>query len=297
MQIFSGYSLYKLLKSILGLKLDNAIQAKVDILSTAGIRRPDLPDYKYDQISEHTSIENRIWVTFKDGVYDITEFVENHPGGSEKILMSVGGSLEPFWELYSIHMTPHVLEILETLRIGNIHPDEEKEVHEETDYYGHEPKRHPALRVAVPKPFNAETPIQFIVENFYTPNDLFFVRNHLPVPKLDGNVRANVVEISGVGIKKPLSLSLTELKRKFKVHSISSTMMCAGNRRSDMNESKPVKGIMWTVGGGQYGHMDWGETQRCLGIARCQARLCSSCYFSRIRYGYGRIIIRSVHSG
>jgi len=50
-------------------------------------------------------------------VYDITDFVEEHPGG-DKILMAAGGSLEPFWLLYAVHKNPEVLALLEQFRIG-----------------------------------------------------------------------------------------------------------------------------------------------------------------------------------
>ena len=30
-------------------------------------------------------------------MYDVTEFIANHPGGSEKILMAAGGAIEPYW--------------------------------------------------------------------------------------------------------------------------------------------------------------------------------------------------------
>lgn len=61
--------------------------------------------------------ENRIWVTYKKGVYDITDFVDEHPGGNQ-ILMAAGNSVEPFWILYRVHVNPHVLEVLEKYRIG-----------------------------------------------------------------------------------------------------------------------------------------------------------------------------------
>ena len=34
-------------------------------------------------------------------------------------------------------------------------------------------------------PYNAETPLELITESFITPADLFYVRNHLPVPVVD----------------------------------------------------------------------------------------------------------------
>lgn len=33
----------------------------------------------------------------QDGVYDITDFIANHPGGSEKILLAAGKSVDAFW--------------------------------------------------------------------------------------------------------------------------------------------------------------------------------------------------------
>jgi sulfite oxidase len=38
-----------------------------------------------------------VWVSFKDGVYDITDFIKRHPGGDYNILMVAGGPLEPFF--------------------------------------------------------------------------------------------------------------------------------------------------------------------------------------------------------
>ena len=54
-----------------------------------------------------------------------------------------------------------------------------------TDPYANEPKRHPALVVRSQQPFNAETPADVLSTSKLTPNDLFYVRNHLPVPHVD----------------------------------------------------------------------------------------------------------------
>lgn len=41
-----------------------------------------LPTFTRDQVSKHKSKEDRIWMTYKHGVYDITELVPKHPGFS-----------------------------------------------------------------------------------------------------------------------------------------------------------------------------------------------------------------------
>ena len=47
------------------------------------------------------------------GVYDVTEFVAQHPGG-EKILIGAGGPIEPFWALYAVHKKTYVRAKLKT---------------------------------------------------------------------------------------------------------------------------------------------------------------------------------------
>lgn len=229
---------------------------------SAGRRRPDLPDYRRNEISQHLTADKRVWVTFGDGVYDITDFMVGHPGG-DKISLASGGSLEPFWDLYAIHRTEHVYAILETLRIGNIHPDDVSAVPRSSsdDPYSHEPRRHPALRVHASKPFNAETPAQLLVDHFVTPNDLFYVRNHLPVPqsavddamatKRKGTLRSEAkVEVSGVGLRRPVTLTIDELRKRFPAHTVTTSLQCAGNRRSDMkaDDDRTVRGLPWRSG-------------------------------------------------
>lgn len=160
--------------------------------------RSDLPTYDLKTVGEHNSLEKGIWVTYGSGVYDITQFVNMHPGGVDKIKLAYGGALEPFWSLYAVHKTPEVLEILEGMRIGNLDPEVAAKMAEDfkNDPYSNEPSRNPALIPSSVKPFNAETPPELLTDTFLTPNDLFFVRNHLPVPEVD--VKNYAIEVSGV---------------------------------------------------------------------------------------------------
>lgn len=59
------------------------------------------------EIEKHKTERTGIWVTYKDGVYDVTEFVSAHPGGN-KILLAAGGPLEPFWAMYAQHKQAQV---------------------------------------------------------------------------------------------------------------------------------------------------------------------------------------------
>lgn len=56
--------------------------------------------YRKEEIQTHNTIDKRVWVTYQDGVYDITDFIPNHPGGADKIILAAGSSVEPFWRIY-----------------------------------------------------------------------------------------------------------------------------------------------------------------------------------------------------
>ena len=222
-----------------------------------GLRQKGLPQYRKSEVSEHDNEEKRIWVTFNHGVYDITDFVPKHPG-AKNILMAAGGSLEPFWGLYAVHQkNAEVYSLLEEYRIGNLHPEDVKaneglaDVH---DPYILEPKRNPGLLVRTKKPFNAETPLQILATNFYTPNEWFYVRNHLPTPDL--SAEEYELDIASDLQKLENTFTLADLKSKFPKVEITSSIQCGGNRRAEMNQIKPIKGLTWE--GGAIGNAKWG---------------------------------------
>lgn len=43
--------------------------------------RKDLPIYSLEQVAEHND-EDSMWYTFRGGVYDLTSFINGHPGGT-----------------------------------------------------------------------------------------------------------------------------------------------------------------------------------------------------------------------
>jgi cytochrome b involved in lipid metabolism len=47
--------------------------------------------YTMCQIRRHTSIENSVWIVADDTVYDVTSYIQYHPGGMECILKKAGG--------------------------------------------------------------------------------------------------------------------------------------------------------------------------------------------------------------
>ena len=244
----------------------SAVECKEQESVKAGEVVPGLSEYTLAEIKKRTGGEEgggRVWVTYRHGVYDITDFLSLHPGGSEKISLAAGSALEPYWAVFANHNTDEVREILEGLRIGNIAAVDRNKVIKQgppnSGPYASDPQRSPILKINTQTPFNAETPSVLLAENFITPNDIFYVRNHLPVPRVDPE--SYRLEIKGEGVQTPLSLSLHDLKTKFPRHTVTATIQCAGNRRVELNKVKPVKGIPWT--GGAIGTAEWSGVRLC----------------------------------
>uniref|UniRef100_H2ZCZ7 Sulfite oxidase n=1 Tax=Ciona savignyi TaxID=51511 RepID=H2ZCZ7_CIOSA len=194
--------------------------------------------FSSEEISKHNSKDNGIWVSYKDGVYDITDFVDLHPGG-EKIMLASGGPIDAFWNMYAVHKTDEVLEILEQYKIGSLSPEDQKPI-DLNDPFSKDPFRLPVFRINSKKPFNAEPPIELLTDSYITPNELFYVRNHLPVPEIDPDSHRISVDLGDSSIQ----LSLEDLKTKFKPVTITTTIQCAGNRRQEMSDFK-TKGLSW----------------------------------------------------
>ncbi|KAG9412525.1 hypothetical protein AC1031_015436 [Aphanomyces cochlioides] len=233
--------------------------------------KDNLLTYTLEDVANHVNTKVGIWVVYKNGVYDVSKFVAKHPGGT-KLLLAAGKSIEPFWQIYAAHNHTDVHEILEELRIGNLDPKDVKFLEEErikrygNGPYANDPERNPLFKINSSQPFNAEPPSELLLESFITPNDLFFVRNHLPVPNIDPSTFK--LEISGLGVRSGTSMpsprggmlnarqgdtekpnvvtfTLDELKKTFKEHTVVTTIQCAGNRRAEMSAIKPVKGLSW----------------------------------------------------
>jgi hydroxyacylglutathione hydrolase len=112
----------------------------------------------------------------------------------------------------------------------------------------------PALVVWSEEPLNAETPLDVLCASEITPNTLFFVRNHGPIPEIDpAEYRLSVRGL----VAEPLTLTLDDLRRRFERVSLDAVLSCAGNRRSELAAIAPIPGqAPW--GPGATGNARWG---------------------------------------
>jgi sulfite oxidase len=82
------------------------------------------------------------------------------------------------------------------------------------------------------------------VASYFTPNELYFKRNHLPVPPAPSDPSQWRLTVSGEGVVRR-SFTVSELQALFPRHTVAVTTQCAGNRRNELNPVKPVKGLAW----------------------------------------------------
>jgi sulfite oxidase len=206
-------------------------------------------EFTREEVARHKDLSTGVWVTYQDGVYDITEFVKEHPGGSEKIMLAAGSAVDPFWRLYAVHsQNKEVPHILARHRIGRLTQAEVEAMRAEreravdpADPYSSDPEREAAIRPLTTRPFNGEPPGPLIADHHVTPTAVHFVRNHLPVPVVDPETYRLAVEVPG---GRTLSLALDEL-RALPQREVTVTLQCAGNRRGVMASGRPIKGLLW----------------------------------------------------
>ncbi|CAN5648035.1 sulfite oxidase [soil metagenome] len=105
------------------------------------------------------------------------------------------------------------------------------------------------LQVLQDDPLNAETPAS-IFEEFLTPNDLFFVRNHLEPPPPE-RLEGWRLTVSGL-VDRRLNLGLEDLEG-FEPVTLTAVLQCSGNGRAFHEPA--VGGVPWVRGA--VGNAEW----------------------------------------
>ena len=209
-----------------------------------------------EEVSEHSSMAEGVWVTFGDGVYDVTDFVKHHPGGHH-ILAAAGGPLEPLWAEWQVHLSSGVMRHLKPMRIGTLDPtDQMRAVFGlGPDPYDSDPPRDAHLRVLGEKPFDSETAYSSLASEYYTPQHLFYVRNHLPVPAAPDETGRETASSYSLRVdlgegRGARTFTMRELRESLPQAELEATLQCTGNRCNEL-EPSAAGGI------GQIGHARW----------------------------------------
>jgi sulfite oxidase len=103
-----------------------------------------------------------------------------------------------------------------------------------------------AHRVLSEHPLNSEPPPAALVAGgFHTKDSLVYHRNHGEVVKLDpATYSLALTSPEGLFDLPARDLKLNDVKA-FPKEQVEGLLMCAGNRRFEMNEEKEVEGLCW----------------------------------------------------
>ncbi|KAM0205836.1 hypothetical protein ACHAQI_008843 [Fusarium lateritium] len=106
------------------------------------------------------------------------------------------------------------------------------------------PRSSDLIRLTGKHPLNAEPPLSRLYDaGLITPNELHYVRNHGPVPRILWEFHELEITYEGNTQK----LSMNKLK-EFATISIAVALACDGNRRKELNMIKKSKGFSWGAG-------------------------------------------------
>jgi len=201
-----------------------------------------LPKLTMDEVAKHKTASS-LWVVYKNIVYDATDFLEGHPGGSGKLLLAGGTHLEPFWGVFKQHENRAyvIKDVLGALPIvGELREEDKVFVHKIDNPYIHEPVRTGGLRYHSITPCNAETEEEGL-RTFITDAADYYCRHHGPVPVITSST-SHEVSVGGMKMKSDRLKDIGEMK------DVTMTMQCGGNRRGRFEKFKKTSGTQWDIG-------------------------------------------------
>ena len=145
--------------------------------------------------------------------------------------------------------------------------------------------KHEEMTVYRASPLNAGSPLEPLRAAQETPADIFYLRNHAPVPRPDADSWR--LEVDGL-VERPLSLSLADLQRDFPRHEQVATLQCAGFRRQEMlNEDNAFGAILWcsdAIGNGRWGGVRLRDVLQAAGV-QAEAQHLAALGLDEIREG------------
>ncbi|CAH6793785.1 cytochrome b5 [Phodopus roborovskii] len=91
----------------------------------AGQADKDVKYYKLEEIQKHKDSKST-WVILHHKVYDLTKFLEEHPGGEEVLREQARGDATENFE--DVRHSTDALELSKTYIIGELHPDDRSKI-------------------------------------------------------------------------------------------------------------------------------------------------------------------------
>ncbi|CAO2594643.1 Cytochrome b5 [Lemmus lemmus] len=91
----------------------------------AGQENKDVKYYTLEEIQKHKDSKST-WVILHHKVYDLTKFLEEHPGGEEVLREQAGGDATENFE--DVGHSTDARELSKTYIIGELHPDDRSKI-------------------------------------------------------------------------------------------------------------------------------------------------------------------------
>ena len=88
-------------------------------------------------------------------------------------------------------------------------------------------------------PYNAESPRTALAQQFLTPAESFYSRNHGPIPHISADSWR--LRVDGL-VDHRMELSLADLRSRYPGRTLMVTLQCAGNRRAGLAEVREIPG-------------------------------------------------------
>ena len=79
----------------------------------------ELPNYTWEEVEEHNQPED-LWISFEGGVYDVTKWSNNHPGGSATIESSGGKDITELFISYHKISSVNIFGTKSCPKVGNL---------------------------------------------------------------------------------------------------------------------------------------------------------------------------------
>uniref|UniRef100_W5U8W1 Cytochrome b5 n=1 Tax=Ictalurus punctatus TaxID=7998 RepID=W5U8W1_ICTPU len=81
--------------------------------------------YRLSEVEEHNSFKST-WIIINHKVYDVTKFLEEHPGGEEVLREQAGGDATESFE--DVGHSTDAREMSKGMMIGELHPDDRHKI-------------------------------------------------------------------------------------------------------------------------------------------------------------------------
>merc|ERR1712100_967185 len=87
---------------------------------TAEETKPEVKGIKMEEVEKHSSVDD-LWLVIDGKVYDVTPFMDDHPGGGDIMLSAAGKDGTDDFE--DVGHSPHARELLKRFKVGTFKGD------------------------------------------------------------------------------------------------------------------------------------------------------------------------------